>query len=66
MDLLMVDLRTAQSKKSLCWQSGHADLESLLPSLSWLLGPICSFLTDYLYFVRFITPTNQIIYVFFY
>ena len=39
MDLLMVDLRTAQSKKSLCWQSGHADLESLLPSLSWLLGP---------------------------
>ena len=50
MDLLMVDLRTAQSKKSLCWQSGHADLESLLPSLSWLLGPICSFLTDYLYF----------------
>lgn len=40
MDLLMETLGLlAQSKKSLCWQSGHADLESLLSSLSWLLGP---------------------------
>lgn len=39
MDLLMVDHRAAQSKKSLCWQSGYADLESLSSSLSWLLGP---------------------------
>lgn len=38
MDLPMVGLRTAHSKKSLHWQSGNTDVESLLSSPSCLLG----------------------------